>query len=90
VSGGELSREAHGRVAAWSSSRTGAARFAIPLIRSAAFSPIISVGALVLLLTRRGMIEESHTRRRSRPRSFSSGSTTAIASAPILQVPTGW
>jgi hypothetical protein len=35
---------------------------------------------LVLLLTRRGKIEESQTR---------SGSTTAVASGPILRVPTG-
>jgi hypothetical protein len=58
-------------------------------IISAAFSPIIRVGAVVLPPIRVGMIEASTTRRPSRPCTRSRESTTAIASLPILQVPTG-
>jgi len=47
------------------------------------------VGALVLDELRDGMIELSHTRKPSRPRTLRSGATTAISSTPILQVPTG-
>ena len=36
------------------------------------------------------MTEESQTRRPSMPRSFRSGATTATASVPMRQVPTGW
>ena len=59
-------------------------------IMSAAFSAIIMVGALVLPPISVGMTEASTTRSPSRPRTFSVGSTTAWASVPILQVPTGW
>jgi hypothetical protein len=59
-------------------------------IMSAAFSPIMMVGALVLPPISVGMIEASTTRKPSTPWTFSFGSTTAIASpTPILQVPTG-
>src|SRR5437879_3340889 len=58
--------------------------------RSADFSPIIIVAALVLPDTTVGMTEASATRRPSIPRTLSSGSTTAIASTPILQVLVGW
>ena len=60
------------------------------MIRSAPFSPIMIEAALVFELISRGMIEESITRSRSMPRTRSSGSTTASASTPILQLPTGW
>src|SRR5437868_14623282 len=59
------------------------------LIMSAAFSPIMMVGALVLPPIKVGITEASTMRRPSRPRTFSFGSTTAKASTPILQVPTG-
>ena len=56
---------------------------------SAHFSPIMMVGALVLPLVSVGMMEASATRRPAMPWTRSSESTTAIVSAPILQVPTG-
>jgi len=59
-------------------------------ISSAAFSPIMMEGALVLPEVRVGMIEASATRRPSMPWTRSRSSTTAIGSEPILQVPTGW
>ncbi|MCY1216284.1 hypothetical protein D9M72_281560 [compost metagenome] len=62
----------------------------VALIRSAAFSPIMIAGALVLPPTSVGITEASATRSPSRPRTRSSGSTTAMSSIPILQVPTGW
>src|SRR6218665_2970649 len=58
--------------------------------RSAAFSLIITDGALVLELTSRGMTELSQMRRPSMPRTRSCGSTTEAASPPMRQVPTGW
>src|SRR6218665_995651 len=58
--------------------------------RSAAFSLIITDGALVLELTSRGMTELSQMRRPSMPCTRSCGSTTEAASPPMRQVPTGW
>jgi uncharacterized SAM-binding protein YcdF (DUF218 family) len=60
-----------------------------PRIKSAAFSPIMIEGALVLPPVMVGMIEASATRSPSTPRTRSIGSTTASASAPIRHVPTG-
>ena len=60
-----------------------------PRIKSAAFSAIIIVGAFVLPLTSRGMMEASITRKPSNPLTRKVSSTTAIPSWPILQVPTG-
>ena len=45
----------------------------LPMIRSAAFSPIMIEAALVFELISRGMIEESVTRSRSMPRTRSCG-----------------
>src|ERR1017187_1670239 len=70
----------------------GAAQFAriSALIMSAAFSPIMMVGALVLPPIKVGITEASTMRRPSIPQTFSFGSTTARGSlTPILQVPTG-
>jgi hypothetical protein len=53
------------------------------------FSPIMMQGALVLPLVSVGMIEASATRRPSMPCTYNSLFTTASASLPILQVPTG-
>lgn len=62
----------------------------LPRIISEAFCPIIMLGALVLPPISFGMTEASATRSPSTPRTFSvEGSTTAISSVPILQVPTG-
>ena len=58
-------------------------------IRSAAFSAIMMVAALVFDDTMRGITELSQTRKPSMPRSLSEGSTTASASPPMRQVPTG-
>ena len=61
-----------------------------PRTWSAPFSATMIVGALVLPLVRNGIADESMMRRPSRPCTFSAGSTTAMSSVPILQVPTGW
>ena len=58
--------------------------------RSAAFSAIMTVAALVLEEIRRGITELSQIRNRSTPRSRNCGSTTESSLPPILQVPTGW
>ena len=58
--------------------------------KSLARSAIITVGALVLPPGRQGMTEASTTRSPSMPRTRSSGSTTALASVPMRQVPIGW
>ena len=47
-------------------------------------------GALVLPETNVGMMEASATRSPRKPRTRSRSSTTALASLPILHVPTGW
>ena len=57
-----------------------------PLMRSAARSAIMIVGALVLPRTRVGITEASTTRSDSIPITRSSSSTTR----PIPHVPTGW
>src|SRR5262245_38032424 len=59
------------------------------LIKSAAFSAIIVVGALVLPPGMMGITEASTTRRPSTPWTRNSESTTDVLSLPILQVPTG-
>src|SRR3546814_1173835 len=60
-----------------------------PRIMSAAFSPIMIVGAFRFPETIVGMIEESTIRRPSTPWTRASPSTTALASLPILQAPAG-
>ena len=76
---GRARRQAHGRRHA-------------RLIRSAARSATIIVGAFVLPPGITGNTDASATRRPATPRTRSSGSSTAWSSsaAPIRQVPTGW
>ena len=50
----------------------------------------MTAGAWVLPLGMRGMIDASATRNPSMPWTASRASTTAIGSAPMRQVPTGW
>ena len=61
-------------------------------IMSAAFSAIITVAALVLPETRRGITDASTTRRPVIPWTRNCGSTTLLGSSarPIAAVPTGW
>ena len=59
-------------------------------MKSAARSPIIRLGALVLPEMTAGMTDASATLSPSIPCTRSRGSTTASASTPILQVPTWW
>ena len=56
---------------------------------AAPFSPIISEAALVLAEVTVGITEASMTRRLSIPCTRSAGSTTAIRSMPMRQVPAG-
>ncbi len=63
--------------------------FSAAITKSAHRSPIMMLGALVLPLTILGITLASATHRPSSPLSLSVGSTTASASAPIRQVPTG-
>jgi len=58
-------------------------------IMSAVFSATMNVGAFVFPLGTCGITEASATRSPSIPRTRSEESTTAIASLPILHVPTG-
>src|SRR5271170_5521957 len=60
-----------------------------PRIRSQAFSAIMTTAALVLPPMMDGKTEASATRRFSRPTTRNRGSTTAAASLPMRQVPTG-
>src|SRR5690606_16572572 len=57
---------------------------------SAPFSPMSRVAALVLADTIAGITDASMTRRRSTPRTRSSGSTTEAASLPMRQLPDTW
>lgn len=58
-------------------------------IKSEAFSPIMTIGALVFPETRRGMMEPSAILSLSMPRTLSSGVTTELLPVPMEQVPTG-
>ena len=57
---------------------------------SAQRSPIMIVAALVLPEVTAGMTEASATRSPGTPCTLRDGSTTAIRSMPIRQVPTWW
>jgi len=59
------------------------------ITKSAQRSPIMIEGALVLPPTILGITLASATHRPSSPLSFRVGSTTALSSAPMRQVPTG-
>ena len=58
-------------------------------MRSAAFSAIMTTGALMVPPMRSGNTDASTTRSPCVPRTRSSGSTTAMASVPMRQVPAG-
>ena len=66
-----------------------AARRGFPRIMSAARSASIIVGAFRLPFGSVGKTELSTTRKPSIPCTRNSGSTTAVLSVPILQVPQG-
>ena len=67
----------------------GTSYFASDKIRSEAFSPIMTIAALVFPETRRGMMEPSAILNPFMPRTLSSGVTTLSLPAPMEQVPTG-
>ena len=64
-------------------------RASADLIVSAIFSAIMMVGAFVLPETKVGMMDASTIRRACSPRTWADASTTAVASEPMRQVPTG-
>ncbi len=64
--------------------------YSLAITKSAHRSPIMMLGALVLPLTSLGITLASATHRPSSPLSLRLGSTTASASLPMRQVPTGW
>src|ERR1700676_3532037 len=66
-----------------------AGRRALPRMRSAAFSAIMMVGAFVFDEVICGITDASQILTPLRPRSLSSGSTTAISCVPMAQVPQG-
>lgn len=76
--------------AALSGGSSAAGSAGLPRMKSAARSPIITHGALVLPPITLGITEASAMRRPSIPFSRSWGSTTSPASEPMRQVPTGW
>jgi len=62
----------------------------VAAIMMAAFSPVITVGALVLPCGTAGNTDASATRSRCTPCTRSCGSTTPVDSVPIRAVQAGW
>src|SRR5690606_7981099 len=83
-----LNLKSQARIVAWSYSRYYL--FACARMKAAPCWAIMMEGELVLPDVMLGMMEASITRSPSTPYTRNCGSTTAIASTPILQVPTGW